>query len=436
MFNLSPAPQTPLIRPAILPDEIAHSYAKRLLIANNATSLRELSSKILEFAHLPKPPPKVRILAWAAGMDLDMFVRLHTMTPFQRAFAKANRSHAHGVNLNNHLRHEVLKIKVAEFRCCSACLLEDTDFWGFTYLRVSHHIKGVNWCSKHNTPLTSIGISTSTPDLLTKVTSYPAISATAPPAEERDVLLSRYAEIATDLMARTTPIPIKIISDLLRCEAARLGLRFAKTGRRDLLSDIALRRAPNEWLPEVLKSLSNKGKPDGSYHYALDTVTKSNVTCTPEAYVLGLALVFSSSEKAITALANAESTMSHSTTSLLNCEEPHKTIQALPPITRDALVEAYGPTGFKIVQVAKKLGRSTKRIYDLLRVHRLPPPNLIHPLANQRALLEFLEGGSHSDVCRANDVSPSNFDALLRTDFHQILRFIRDAKTVPDRGMG
>lgn len=424
--KLSLESQPALIRPAILPDEIAHSYARRLLIANDATSLRELSSKIPEFLHPPKPNLKVSLLAWAAGMELDMFVRLHTMTPFQRAFAKANRGHAHGSNLTNHLRHEVLKIKVAEFRCCSSCVTEDINFWGFAYLRVSHHIKGVTWCTKHDTQLTSIGISTTTPDLLEKIVSYPAISALTPSEEGRNTILSRYAQIATDLMSRTKPIPTKVVAGLLRCEAGRLGLRVARAGKRDLLSDLALRTAPNEWLPEVLKCLSDKGKPDGSYVCSFDAVTKPNLSCTPEAYVLGLALVFSSSENAFAALSNAESTELESFTN----DQPDKTI---PPITRDALVKAYGTTGFKIAKVAQKLLRSPKRIYEHLKTHRLPPPNLISPLANQRALLDFLAGGSHSDVCRGNNVSPSSLDALLRTDFHQILRFIEKRRTVPTR---
>lgn len=114
--KIMPKPQ--LIRPEILPDEIAQSYANRLVLVNGGETLEELMDRLSEFTTPQKNVPKVVFLAWAAGLELDEFVRLHTLTPFQRAFAVPGRCHAHGANLENHLRHETLRIKVAEFRQC------------------------------------------------------------------------------------------------------------------------------------------------------------------------------------------------------------------------------------------------------------------------------------------------------------------------------
>lgn len=417
-------PKPQLIRPEILPDEIAQSYANRLVLVNGGETLEELMDRLSEFTTPQKNVPKVVFLAWAAGLELDEFVRLHTLTPFQRAFAVPGRCHAHGANLENHLRHETLRIKVAEFRQCCACSAEDEGYWGFTFLRVSHHVPGVDWCEKHGVKLTPIGVTTALLESQVGGTHLPTNPVDAAPAKHKNPLLERYAEIVKDLMGRTHPISTIVIARLLQHHIKSIGLRIAKTGKRDLISDFALKKAPLDWLKHELRSVFNKQEPDGSYLYSFDTVTKSNGTRTSEAYVLALALCFDNSADAMRALIAAENESSETTGTKVTCDDIHTKDTLLPTITVDELAANYAAAKFNITATARKLGRSCIRIRELLKKYRFPPQSLIRPAENQRALQQFLEGKSHSDACIENNVSARDFDKLLRTDFYRITNYL------------
>lgn len=67
-----------LQRPTILPDELAHSYALRVLVLNEADSLESLIAAVSADGVVDPKVPKAQFLAWVADVDVSEFLRFHT----------------------------------------------------------------------------------------------------------------------------------------------------------------------------------------------------------------------------------------------------------------------------------------------------------------------------------------------------------------------
>ena len=63
-----------LQRPTILPDELAHSYALRVLVLNEANSLDSLVAAVSAAGLVDPKVPKAEFLAWIADVDVSEFL--------------------------------------------------------------------------------------------------------------------------------------------------------------------------------------------------------------------------------------------------------------------------------------------------------------------------------------------------------------------------
>lgn len=297
---------------------------------------------------------KLEFLAWIAEIDIAQFIRLHTLVPFQRAFAPDARSHAHGARLDNHLRRNALRVKVSSFRCCVSCVGEDIDFWGFPYLRVSQHVPGIDYCEKHAETLVSTGFSTSRVSVI-RAFSLPAGLPRAPYlSNESNQFAKRYAEIATALMAREGPISVKAVADVINSAARRAGLRRCIKGKKKLLSDLAMEKVPRDWLERLLPSVLVQKTEPGIYAFSIDATTKANNICQPEAYTLALSLLIDTPEEALSALtaaenahtASASETQKQSGRERVSIKETKKLVAVLKEFSRNSGLDRAGRENF------------------------------------------------------------------------------------------
>lgn len=412
-----------LQRPTILPDELAHSYALRVLVLNEADSLESLIAAVSADGVVDPKVPKARFLAWVADVDVSEFLRFHTLAPFQQAFTCGATPHSHGENRESHLRYEALRVKVPSFRICDACKQEDLANWGFPIIRVSHHIPGVEWCEKHAQPLISTGFDTR------HISRIQRFSWTAAPSDStewpgpQNEVVERYAAISTALMARCESMPVRQASGIIAARAKQQGLRRALTGKRKILSDLVLETAPRDWIARLLPSfLSQKTRP-GVFAASLDGVMKPATICRPEAYAVALAALYSDADEALSDLTNAQEAPES-----LKVRAKRSRPSGSKPAgahTATEVAEAYFRSNFSNAAMAKLLGGSCTWIRSLLVRLNLPPASLIGKARNRAALMSFKAGANIDSACTSAGASVTDLVDLLRFDLDLLVPLIR-----------
>jgi len=146
-----------LHRPELLPDELMGGYLGRLGRINgiNKHAVRAQLHEITGRTSLPVIRRTwCHALAGAMGMTADMLAREHTTLPLLRALRPAGHSLSHAAEDDAKLLRLVeMALPDEGPRLCPQCVNEDQHFWGISYWRRSHQIRGVSWCTKHNAAL-------------------------------------------------------------------------------------------------------------------------------------------------------------------------------------------------------------------------------------------------------------------------------------------
>lgn len=412
-----------LQRPTILPDELAHSYALRVLMLNAADALESLIATVAADGVINPKVTKLEFLAWIAEVDVSEFLRFHTLVPFQQAFTVDAAPRSHGENRDSHLRHDALRVKESFFRFCDACKQEDMGYWGFPIIRVSHHLPGVECCEKHMQPLISTGFETSRISRIQKFSWDDVPSERAKDLGPQNEIIQRYAVISYALMARHETIPVRCISKLIASRARQQGLRRAARGKRKNLSDLVLENVPKDWVVRLLPHVLRQKTAPGGFTASLDQVMNSATICRPEAYVVALAVLYTDADEALSELTHALKSLKSPETraqpSPLSVRKPSKVHTAIE------ITEAYVQSNFCHVAMAKILGRSKTRIRDLLVRCNLPPVRLIGNIRNREALMLFRAGAEFQSACTLAGATVTDVMNLLRFDLDLLVSLIR-----------
>lgn len=412
-----------LQRPTILPDELAHSYALRVLILNAFDSLESIIAAVAENGTIDPKITKLEFLAWIAEVDVSTFLRFHTLTPFQQAFTIGATPRTHGEEQDDNLRYVAFRVKVPYFRVCAACKQEDLGYRGLPILRVSHHIAGVEYCDKHERPLISTGFETDHIPRIKKFSWADVLPETTQGLVQENEVTKRYAAISIALLARSETIPVRHVSDVITSRAKQLGLRRAKLGQRKTLSDLVLEKTPMDWINRLLPCVLKQKTAAGVFTPSLDGVMNPAVICRPEAYVIAMAALYSDADEALLHLATAqmppESRQTHARHS-----RPGATKRANAH-TATEVAEAYFLSNFSKAAMGRILGRSSIIIDGLFVRFNLPPPRLIGKACNRAALLLFKDGANIKSACASVDASVTDLEDLLRFDLDLLIPLIR-----------
>lgn len=412
-----------LQRPTILPDELAHSYALRVLRLNAADSLKSLIATIAAEGVVDPKVTKLEFLAWIAEVDVSEFLRFHTLTPFQRAFTIDATPRGHGERRDTDFRYKALRVKVPFFRICDACKLEDLGYWGLSIIRASHHIPGVEYCEKHMQPLISTGFETHDISQIQNFSWTDVPSETTEGLGPQNEVIERYAAISTALMARSDTIPVRHVSVVIASRAKQQGLRRAMTGKRKILSDLVLDKAPKDWIDRLLPCFLSQKTTPGVFTASLDGAMNPGVICRPEAYVIALAVLYSDSDEALSQLTTpSKSPESLKTRPQRSRPNSRKSVKIHTAIE---VAEAYVYTNFSNMGMAKILELSRTWIKELLVRFNLPPARLIGKERNRTALLLFKDGADLTSACASAGSSVTDLVNLLRFDLDLLVPLIR-----------
>ena len=146
-----------------LPDEIVTSYLGRLMRVNALKGEKESLQFMSHALGLPqanqKMRPTVPILSAMAGMNVDQFVRQHTLIPLRRGITSYLEYVEHGgAGCEGVVRHTGVRNLREGLYSCPACVKSDVMSIGQSYWRRAHQIPGVAWCVKHDEPLVHVSM--------------------------------------------------------------------------------------------------------------------------------------------------------------------------------------------------------------------------------------------------------------------------------------
>lgn len=396
--------------PIIMPDEFYEGYRGWVTAVNGLTSTSD-TNKILsnwvKQSHAGidiKRVPAAYSLAKLLNMDVETFIRQHTLAPITAAIksksapSNADATAQQNLNLQGMLTLTSKKIKKAACFCVS-CIEEDLDYLGYSFWRRSHQLSGIDWCSKHNIPLCEV----------TEDDPYaiqPAIHLWNKSFIEISIkdhashpVISRYAQLIQDALELTVPLDFKVTSQVLLKKSKKFNVRINVIGNKKTLSDVMIEQLPADWLSKHFPKLK-KEKP-GTYLYTFDDLQRQNSdskSCMNT--LLAAAVLFESADEAI-----LEFTQHH-----------YKPSTTLKPKDVDdkTIIKTYIKYQGNIRKIASELDQNYQTALNITSRLGLPAlTNLDKVTFN--AIVSFYNGESLLTVMNNPDINLEKFQSVMRT---------------------
>lgn len=293
------------------PDELLAGLWGRICAANGCDISPLTLNGLQAVLEIPSSFGMVPVVAKLLGCSPMEVIHRHTLNQVYRAFsahvgtpreAEILREASQGRGIN--IRRESAAMT------CPACIAEDRAAGRGSYWRRLHHLPGVEWCLLHRVPLVR---------MTAEAYQWSPMAATAmfgktrcdAAAIEPGSVLDRYAGLLARWMHRTTALPCEALNRVVQDGCSKHELRVSQAGKRELVSDLAKRMVPSDWLerhwPEIL------AKKHAQYVAKLDGVAKDrHVAYTGPSCALALAVLFGSLEEIDNRLAAAHAAISQS----------------------------------------------------------------------------------------------------------------------------
>jgi hypothetical protein len=143
--------------PELLPEEMLAGYVGRVARMNGVNQQR-LWRHLHEHETLVGKPGHLRTwvhaLATAYPLDADGLAGNHTPIPLLMVLRPLGSSMRMSDPKSAGALHQCeAALHDRSPRLCQACVEEDLGFWGFSYWRRNHQVRGVDCCPKHGVPL-------------------------------------------------------------------------------------------------------------------------------------------------------------------------------------------------------------------------------------------------------------------------------------------
>lgn len=301
-----------MIFPKAMPDEWVKGLLCRFAILNSLGSSSKLNNEMERIRSSLSNSSTTsmtwcEILANANQMSLNTFLAHHTLLPFNRAVRPPLTSQPFGCiteRFDRFAHQQTSHANGTSQYLCPNCVNEDMSFWGFSYWRRSHQLRGAVLCHKHQ-----VGLLESTSCLWIDLPHHVIDDAKPIPSEIvshalQDPVLQRYADIALAFAERKQPITTTWIAHILHQK-----LRSRTSADKQVLprlTTIANAMINGPWQQHFFPELSKGNVADD-----LNSLDRTR-SCKPKAlstpfYVLALSLLFNSADSAICAVSNSSS---------------------------------------------------------------------------------------------------------------------------------
>lgn len=380
-----------LLIPELLPDEFAGGYCGRIRILNGIHDYKRTMMALrseLGMAGTLGGDPTVSVLAAAARIRIDTFVREHSLTVFHRAVTHKNHNKPHGSPTERTLlRRSWWKGSGKLAFHCWQCEKEDFNFWGYSYWRRIHQIPGLDWCPKHGVPLHGTSILAFEKLPLVDRGRSTVVAA----GDESHPIIRRYIDIALGLLDLPKPIPSPRLAPRLGHVSRSQGCRTSRSGRRRLLSDRIRDEVPHSWLVRHFPDIANKVS--ANFVGSFDSICGSRGdACATKSYVLGAAVLYNSADEALREMTRGE-------------DQPRRRKEIRSKLIpengrKDQIYRAYIDALGNSTKAANIMTTAQGHMADVLLEQGLPSLSRLS-LETKSALFAFLTGTSINDACKA-----------------------------------
>lgn len=395
-----------------MPGELAIAHAGRMALFLGLNSSQRFDQWLKDQGGvLPMDRPRLTQLAAVVGMSPVDYARQHSMMGVLRVGARpagmALYGAQEGVNFTKRLG--MLTQKASAF-LCPHCVEDDLKGSNFSWFRRAHHLQGVDCCPSHRTPLIKVKGSDPWALLPQHWIEQGDVEVLKLGAGDLELngFVNRFMEIACALLERTRPIAVGHLARRLGDRARELGLRTSQDGVKSNLSDLVLRRAPEEWLMRHWPELLNKKI--GAYFSGLDSALISRtVPSTGFAYATAMAALWDSSSQVHQVLKQIDVEEANSP------ERPAKRRNAKDPtFWFGGFWKEYLELQGRVRAIAPKLGLHPTHLREKFNQLGLPSLHDVAFAPRWRAFLSFEAGMSLSDACVAEGVSEAEVLELIR----------------------
>lgn len=404
-----------ILRPALLPDETAHSYLGRIMRLNGWSDPKEALREIGVWStdkngSTPKPVP-VDALARVAGLELTQFVRHHTLLGHKRAFAAEldRPTLVHGSpEAREVLRVTGLYTAREGSYFCERCAAEDVAFHGVSYWRRAHQLPGTCWCCKHNWPLS---FNRDDNAMHNPPTAFLGKCSTLDGewvnGLRQNPWISRFLSIIADLVDGISPLSETGVARMLSDRAASQGWHTgAGAAKLPHIVSLLVQRFDTVWLETVIPDVAanrSLGPCGTSIDRALKGGRRHRVNAST--YV-GLATVlFDTTSEAMAALASAGAPG----------REEGTRLEGWSP-AEDELRQAYVDAKGDLVAAAAAMGVGRERLRRRLQRSGLPGLGGYNQGGIRAVAHAFLvEGAPLISACEKGGLSLSEFEHFLRS---------------------
>ena len=411
-----------MITSQIHPDEFSRGYRGRLRITNLFPSTKIFMAALREELHPPGTPlvecPEAAILALAAGIPLQQFVRSHSLLPLFRMAPPKHEGISHGDPSRMDIieRYGIRLWDLIDARFCKDCIKEDLDFWGYAYWRRLHQLPGVCWCSKHGTQLAICSLGNLAFDGMPSLDMDAQFEFADQEFEQisANPAIQRYADILFSFLDSEKPIASVHAMYLMSEQIKFHSIRTSKSGKRPTFTDRILDQIPKPWVQVLYPSIANRIA--GHAFNPIDCLPSTIVT--NHTYALALAVLFESSDEAI-------NYWFRKSDSFPNNRKSHRKY-GWDFWNNKEMYDLYVSHFGNIITMSEELGIYPDIVRESLMAVGLPALGRLGKSCTGLAIVDFQEGMSLRAACEANGASQEVVEKLLRTGICKISNTIKE----------
>jgi len=390
-----------LARVQPLPDELASGLMGRICRIHGV-SPTSLEDSLVNTA----PEHGSRRSAWIVGlakaleMDPVELLFQHSLIPFFGAFSneviRFRDSHWISSAL---VAKKYPKIKVAQI--CNSCVKSDLEERGFSYWRRSHQISGIVLCPYHDEILLCVPDRRAFNRPPEEGLSQGKASFKSPDDTPKLEVVKRYCKLANALLHLELPFSLAAIQNLVRTRLTELKLRLNGKGPRRSIVDVAKQDAPRDWLDRYFGTRNKRTM----LSYGLARVSMPvGHPANSSAYVLALALLYDTSDAALSALhmiKSAGSAVFYRQATTLD-------------YASDRFLETFLRSGGSVGRAAKEIGVKTSTLQKGLSKVGIISLQPILGTPIEQALSDFFSGASLQAACARYGLPEEELESILR----------------------